>query len=112
MEGRIVVITSHDELTAIDGDIIDNLSYGINIYILKTSHMVCESDKVMFTKYIHNNDTSSRVIFINDSMEHEFKMMENDYYTESRRTMYPCPSDPFDKFKWYCPICYKEFHNM
>ena len=112
MEGRIVLITSHDELVAIDRDIVDNLSYGIDIYILKTTHMLCESDNAMFTKYIHNNDTSRRVIFIHESMEHELKMMENDYYTESRLSMYPCPSDPFDKFKWHCPICYKEFHKM
>ena len=108
----MIVITSHDQLSAIDGEIIDCLSYGIDIYILKTSHMVCESDNVLFYKYSRNNDTSSRLIFINANMEHEFKMMEKFYYKESRRTMYPCPSDPFDRFKWYCPICYKDFHNM
>ena len=111
MDGRIVVITSSEELTAIDGDILDNLSYGIDIHIMKTNHMVCESDNVRFTKYIHDKDTSRRVIFIPDSMKHEFKMIENVYYNESRRSMYPCPSDPFDRFKWYCPLCYKEFHN-
>ena len=123
MEGKLIVITSSDQLSAIDGDIIDCLSYAIDIHILKTSHMVCESDNVLFHmyrkeikevfhKYSRNNDTSSRLIFINANMEHEFKMMEKFYYKESRRIIYPCPSDPFDRFKWYCPICYKDFHNM
>ena len=112
MEGKLIVITSSDQLSAIDGDIIDCLSYAIDIHILKTSHMVCESDNVLFHKYSHNNDTSRRVIFINVNMEQEFKEMEELYYKESRRTMHPCPSDPYDRFKWFCPVCYKDFHNM
>ena len=112
MEGRIIVIKSHTELSAIDRYIIDDLSYGINIYILKKSHFVCDSDNKLFTKYINNNDTESRVIFITDNMEEELKMMEDDYYHDSRETMYPKPSDPFDRFKWYCPICHKNFSDM
>ena len=51
MEGKLIVITSSDQLSSIDGDIIDCLSYGIDIHILKTSHMVCESDNVLFHMY-------------------------------------------------------------
>ena len=112
MEGKLIVITSPDQLSTIDGEIIDCLAHGIDIYILKTSHMVCESDNVLFYKYSHNNDTSSRVIFINSNMENEVKWMEDFYYKESRRTMHPCPADPYDRFKWYCPVCYKDFQNM
>ena len=123
MEGKLIVITSSDQLSSIDGDIIDCLSYGIDIHILKTSHMVCESDNVLFHKYrkeikevfhkySRNNDTSSRVIFIDVDMEHDIKEMEEFYYKESRRTMHPCPSDPYQMFKWFCPVCYKDFHNM
>ena len=107
MEGRLVVIKSSEELTSIDGDILNDLCYGIDIHILSTNHMVCEGDNVMFTNYIHNNDPSVRVIFIPDCMINEFKIIENTYYTESRRGM-----DPLDRFKWYCPLCRIEFDTM
>ena len=109
MDWRKAIIKSSE---AIDGDILNDLSYGIDIHILSTNHMVCEGDNVMFTKYIHNNDPSVRVIFIPDSMKHEFKMIENVYYTESRRGMDPCPRDPLERFKWYCPLCGIEFDTM
>ena len=54
MQGRVVLIKSSAELTAIDGAILDTMSYGIDIHILKFNHMVCESDSVMFTNFIHN----------------------------------------------------------
>ena len=61
-------------------------------YFEYQSYGVCESDNVMFTNFIHNNDPSIRVIFIPDSMIHEFRIIENTYYTESRRGM-----DPLDR---------------
>ena len=112
MEGRKVVIKSSEELTSIDGDILNALCYGLDVHILSTNHFTCEGDEVIFTNYINNNDTSKRVIFIPDNMKNEFRTVEDTYYTESRRTMEPCPSDPLDHFKWYCPVCHIEFHNM
>ena len=112
MEDKMVVITSDDQVWGITADIIDCLSYSIDIHILKTSHMMCESDKVLFQKYANNNEKSIRVIFINSNLENEFREMEKYYYKESRRSLYPHPSDPFDKFKWHCPICLKKFHKM
>ena len=61
---------------------------------------------------IHNNDPMVRVIFIKDILKHEFKIMENTYYHESRRSRHPCPQDPLEKFIWQCPVCGLEFDNM
>ena len=91
MQGRVVLIKSSAELTAIDGAILDTMSYGIDIHILKVNHMVCASDSVMFTNFIHNKETSRRAIFIPDTMENDMKIIENVYFTESRRNMSPCP---------------------
>ena len=107
MEGHLVVIKSSKELTSIDGDILNDLCYGLDVHILSTNHFTCEGDQVTFTNYIDNIDTSKRVIFIPDSMIDEFRTVEDVYYTESRRT-----SDPLDRFKWFCPVCNIEFHNM
>ena len=107
MEGRIVVIKSSEELTSLDGEILNVLCYGLDVHILSTNHITCEGDQVTFTNYINNIDTSKRVIFITDSMIDEFRTVEDVYYTESRRT-----SDPLDRFKWFCPVCNIEFHNM
>ena len=107
MEGRILVINSSEDLSSIDGEILNALCDGLDIHILSTNHMVCEVNQVMFTNYINNNDTSKRVIFIPDSMIDEFRTIEHVYYTESRETM-----DPLDRFKWHCPVCHVEFDNM
>ena len=104
MEGRLIVIRSSEDLTSIDGDILNDLSYGVDIHILSTNHMVCEGDNVIFTNYIHNNDPTVRVIFIPDCMINEVTIMEDTYYTESRLSM-----DPLDRFKWYCPLCRRGF---
>ena len=112
MEGRQVVITSSEEVKSIDGEIMNDLYYGINIHILSTNHRACEGDNVLFNNLIHNNDPLVRVIFITDIMIREFRIMEDTYYTESRRGMDPCPRDPLDRFKWYCPVCRMEFDNM
>ena len=113
MEGVVCVINSSDDLTAIDSQILNNLSSGVAIYILKLSHMVCEnSNSALYKKFINNKEHYRKVIFINEHMEHEFKIVENVYFEESRSTMYPCPADPMDKFKWVCPYCDKKFKNM
>ena len=112
MEGRIIVIKSSEELTSLDGDILNMLCYGLDIHILSMNHFTCEGDQVSFTNYINNKDRSKRVMFIPDSMINELRMVEDTYYTESRLSMEPCPTDPLDRFKWHCPVCNIEFHNM
>ena len=109
MEGHLIVIKSSEELTSIDSDILNALSYGIDIHIFSTNHMVCESDQdnVIFTNYIHNKDPSVRVIFITDCMINEVKIIEDVYYTQSRLTV-----EPLERFKWHCPLCGKQFHTM
>ena len=54
----------------------------------------------------------TRVIYITDNMIDDFETIESVYYSESRETMQPCPSDPLDHFKWYCPLCKIDFDNM
>ena len=107
MDGRKVVITSSDEVKYIDDEIMNDLCYGLDIHILSTNHRACEGNNVLFNNLIHNNDPLVRVIFITDIMKREFRIMEDTYYTESRRGR-----DPLDRFKWYCPVCRLEFDNM
>ena len=108
MEGVVCVINSSADLTAIDSEILDNLSSGVAIYILKFSHMVCEnSDTVLYNNFMNNNEQYRKVIFIGEHMEHELKIVESVYFEESRST-----ADPMDKFKWLCPYCDKKFKNM
>ena len=112
MEGRRIVIESSEELNLIDGEILNALCYGIDVHILSTRHVTCEGDQVTFTNYINNCDVYKRVIYITDNMIDEFETIESVYYSGSRQTMDPCPSDPLDHFKWYCPLCKIDFDNM
>ena len=113
MEGTVCEIKSSADLKSIESAILDNLSYGVAIYILKFSHMVCEnSDIALYNNFINNNEQDRKVMFISEHMENELKIAEGVYFHESRRTMYPCPADPLDKFKWLCPFCNNKFKNM
>ena len=113
IDGRKVVITRSEQINNIDDVIMNNLYYGLDIYILSTNHIrACEGNNALFNKLSHDNDPLVRVIFISDILKQEFKIMEDTYYTESRRGRNPCPRDPLDKFKWHCPVCQMEFDNM
>ena len=113
MDGRQVVIKKSEEINYIDHFIMNDLCHGLNIYIVNAKHLrTCKGNKELFNKVIHNNDPMVRVIFIKDILKHEFKIMENTYYHESRRSRHPCPQDPLEKFIWQCPVCGLEFDNM
>ena len=108
MEGRMVMITNSAELTAIDGDILNDLCYGIDIYVLNVNHVVCPSDTGHFDSIIHNEKATSRVIFISANMVKEMKIIEEVYYTESGDPFL----DPLDRFRWYCPVCKCHYDDM
>ena len=113
MEGRVCVVRSHSELSAIDKELLNDMCHGVEIYILKDTHITkCGGDRSRFNTLIRNNDRSLRIIFIPVDMVEQFKIVESTYYEESRRNFYPVPGDPLDHFKWYCPTCSKAFHDM
>ena len=113
MEGSKIIIRSNDDITSIDTAILDNLSEGVAIYVMKISHMVCENaDNAVFHVFTHNLEHFRKCIFVEDIMVNELKIVENVYYNESRRTYYPCPSNPMARFKWLCPFCDRQFHEM
>ena len=113
MDGRQIVITKSEEIDKIDNVIMNDLYHGLDIYILNAKHVsTCEGNNALFSKLSHNNDSLVRLIFITDILKQEFMIMEDTYYTESRRGRDPCPRDPLDKFKWHCRDCRMEFDNM
>ena len=113
MEGSIIIIRSPADITSIDTAILDNLSGGVEIYVLKMSHMQCNSaDNAKFYVFTNNIEHSRKCIFIDEIMIDEMKIVETVYYNESRLSMYPCPSDPMDKFHWKCPFCNRQFNEM
>ena len=113
MEGRVCVVRSHGELSAIDKELLNDLCHGLDIYILKDTHITkCDGDRAKFNTLIRNNDRSMRIIFIPVDMVEQFKIVESTYYEESRRTLYPVPPSPLEKFKWHCPTCSKAFYDM
>ena len=113
MDGRQVVITKSEQIDKIDDVIMNDLYHGLDIYILNAKHIsTCEGNNALFSKLSHNNDSLVRLIFITDILKQEFKIMEDTYYTESRRGRDPCPRDPLHRFKWKCPVCGLEFENM
>ena len=113
MDGRQIIITKSEEIDKIDNVIMDDLYHGLDIYIINAKHIsTCEGNNALFSKLSHNNDSLVRLIFITDILKQEFKIMEDTYYTESRRGRDPCPRDPLHRFKWKCPVCGLEFENM
>ena len=107
MEGRMVMITNSAELNAIDRDILNDLCYGIDIYVLNVNHVVCSSDTGHFDSIIHNEKATIRVIFISANMVNEMKIIEEVYYSESGETL-----DPLDRFRWHCPVCQLHYDDM
>ena len=113
MEGRVCIVRSHGDLSAIDKELLNDLGHGLDIHILKVTHITeCDGDRAKFDTLIHNNDRQIRIIFIPVDMVEQFKITESTFYEESRLTLYPCPSDPLEKFKWHCPTCSKAFYDM
>ena len=113
MDGRKILITKSEDIDIIDNSIMDDLYNGLDIYIINAKHIsTCEGNNALFSKLSHNNDSLVRLIFITDILKQEFKIMEDTYYTESRRGRDQCPRDPLDRFRWQCPVCGLEFDNM
>ena len=113
MEGRVCVVRSHSELSAIDKELLNHLCRGADIYILKDTHITnCGGDRARFNTLIRNNDRWLRIIFITVDMIEQLKIVESTYYEESRRNYYPVPGDPLEKFNWHCPTCSKAFYDM
>ena len=90
----------------IDGDILNDLSYGIDIHVLSNNH-VCAGDTGIFDNFIHNENPTIRVLFISANMVNEMKIMEDVYHNESSESL-----DPLDCFRWYCPVCQLHYDDM
>ena len=113
MEGRVCIVRSPGDLSAIDKDLLNDLCHGLDIHILNVTHITeCDVDRDRFETLINNNDRQIRIIFIPLNMVEQFKITESTFYEESRRTFDPCPSDPLQTFKWHCPTCSKAFYDM
>ena len=109
----MIIIRSSDDITSIDTAILDNLSGGVSIYVLKMSHMQCSSaNNAIFYDFTNNNEHTRKCIFVDEKMVGEMKIVESVYFNESRLTMFPCPGDPLDKFHWTCPFCNRQFNDM
>ena len=55
MEGRVCVVRSHSELSAIDKELLNDMCHGVEIYILKDTHITkCGGDRARFNTLIHN----------------------------------------------------------
>ena len=108
MNGSSVIITSSYDITSIDSAILDQLSEGVAIYVLKMSHRQCSSaNDDIFYDFTNNNEHRRKCIFVDDKMVGEMKIVERVYFSESRSTI-----DPLDKFNWSCPFCNRQFNDM
>ena len=109
----MVIIRSSYDITSIDSAILDHLSEGVAIHVLKMSHRQCSSANYdIFYDFTNNNEHTRKCIFVDDKMVGEMKIVESVYFSESRLTMFPCPADPLDKFNWTCPFCNRQFNDM
>ena len=106
MEGRKIVIKKRGDINYYDGLILDYLLLGLRIHIVNTKHeSACKGNQSIF----QNEDPDIRVILISKNLKNKFKIMEKTYYTESRKSYRPCPTDPLDTFNWECPVCGQGF---
>ena len=106
MEGRKIIIKTRADINNYDNLIFDDLLLGLRIHIVNAKHeSACKGNKSIF----HNEDPVIRVILISQMLKNEFKIMEKTYYTESRKSYRPCPTDPLDTFNWECPVCGQGF---
>ena len=109
----MIIIRSSDDITSIDTAILNKLSEGVSIYVLKMSHRQCSSaNNAIFYDFTNNNEHTRKCIFVDDKMVGEMKIVESVYFHESRLTMFPCPADPLEKFHWSCPFCNRQFNDM
>ena len=64
MEGRVCVVRSHSELSAIDKELLNDMCHGVEIYILKDTHITkCGGDRARFNTLIRNNDRFANYIY-------------------------------------------------
>ena len=59
MEGRVCIVRSHGDLSAIDKELLNDLGHGLDIHILKVTHITeCDGDRARLdtltnTDHIH-----------------------------------------------------------
>ena len=104
--GKKCIVKTNDDLDAIDSDIQDGLSYGIEYYIVSLRHDVCPENPVAFSKLIMNLQDDKKIIFITDKMIKKIKIMEEVFHGDSLVTTLE------DVFFWKCPTCEIAFSNM
>ena len=104
--GKKCIVKTNDDLDAIDSDIQDGLSYGIEYYIVSLRHDVCPENPVAFSKLIMNLQDDKKIIFITDKMIKKIKIMEEVFHGDSLVTTLE------DGFFWKCPTCEIAFSNM
>merc|ERR1712121_197399 len=107
LSGQQIVISKTKQISKIDFHIMDDLSNGKHIYILKSSHInTCEdNENGLFHRLSNNNDDLFRLIFIKENLKQEFRMMEYNYFSSVENPGNPFPGPPFDHFYWTCPVC-------
>ena len=112
LSGQQIVISKSKEISKIDFHIMDDLSRGKHIYILKSSHInTCEdNENGLFHRLSNNNDDLFRLIFIKEKLKISFKLMEYTYFSSVENTENPFPGPPC--FYWTCPVCNIHFDNM
>ena len=104
--GKKNIILSNNDLNRIDADIQDGLAYAVQFYIVNIRHMECTGNYTTFIDIIHNYVEEKKVIFINDAMVENLKIMEEIFHGDDMVTTEE------DSFFWKCPVCGVPFSNM
>ena len=103
--GKKCIVKTNDDLDAIDSDIQDGLTYGIEYYIVSLRH-VCPDNPVEFSKLEMNLQDDKKIIFITDEMINNIRIMEEDFHGD------PIVTTLEKSFFWMCPTCNMSFINM
>ena len=106
-DGRIVVVETDAQLSTIDAWIQENLSYGVDIFIMSPRHNKCHSENdEVFRSLISNEDDNKKVLFVVDRMIKSIKILEDTYHGD------PIVTTERDNFLWECISCNLPFKNM
>ena len=103
--GKKCIVKTNDDLDAIDSDIQDGLTYGIEYYIVSLRH-VCPDNPVEFSKLEMNLQDDKKIIFITDEMIINIQIMEEEFHGDTSVTTIEAG------FFWKCPTCQIAFSNM
>ena len=104
--GRKCIVKTNEDLDAIDTDIQNGLSYGVEYYIVSLRHDVCPENPVAFSELMKNLQEDKKIIFITDEMIRMLQIMEEEFHGD------PIVATIEDGFFWKCPICEIAFSNM